>query len=407
MHRFRADCIIVSADRFIRGGTLVVDDGLVRDVVHTHQATVDREFRGCIIAPGLVNAHCHLDLSLFPPAARVNHRGDFFAWLREVIAYRRRASLDELTEAVRAGVNECLRYGVVAVGDVTTLGLPPASWHPLRGVLFGELLGTTAARIEEVKRRARCWLEAATAAANRRRHDRHISLSPHAPYSTATELYRWAARQCPTEPLTTHLLELPDEAELLIDPPSTHNSLVTLLQHYGAWHPEQLWTLPALFRFLAETPSRWIAAHANYVQPAQLRPLAERICVAYCPRTHAAFGHVRHPCRALLDAGIAVAIATDSKASAPNLSLLVEAQTALVRDRLEPTAVFRMITQVPAAALGLKRSGTLAPGAHADFIVVQPPGPIEDPIRSLLEPASRILATFIAGQAVYDLEAGT
>ncbi len=403
MRRFRADCIVVTPERFIRDGTLVVDEGVVRDVERARPASVDREFKGKVIVPGLVNAHTHFDLSLAPPSVRASHQGNFFAWLREIVEYRRRASLEELIEAVRAGVRESIRFGTVAVGDITTIGLPPAAWHPLRGVIFGELLGTGSDRIEPLKQQATRWLTAAEAAAQRRGRIQ-VSLSPHAPYTTASTLYRWAARQCPSIPLSTHLLELPDEAAILENPAAADNSLVEILKNYGVWRPEELWPRAELFRFLGSTPATWILAHCNYATAAELHPIASRVCVAYCPRTHAAFGHARHPCRTLSEAGIPVVLATDSKATAPNLSLLAEARAALVRDRLEPTEALRMVTQLPAAALGLKHNGTLVPGSHADFVVIAPRGPVDDPLRALFDPGARVVATFIAGEAVFDAE---
>ena len=53
--------------------------------------------------------------------------------------------------------------------------------------------------------------------------------------------------------------------------------------------------------------------------------------VAYCPRTHAAFGHPPHPFREFLARGVRVCLATDSLASNPDLDILAEAR--VVRSR--------------------------------------------------------------------------
>ena len=49
-----------------------------------------------------------------------------------------------------------------------------------------------------------------------------------------------------------------------------------------------------------------------------------QMAVVYCPRTHAWFGHAPYPLEKLLAAGAIVALGTDSRASAPDLSLLAE-----------------------------------------------------------------------------------
>ncbi len=73
----------------------------------------------------------------------------------------------------------------------------------------------------------------------------------------------------------------------------------------------------------------WIVAHGNIFEPPEFARLVLRrrpagVAVAYCPRTHARFGHPPHPFRAMLDAGVVVCLGTDSLASSPTLSILDE-----------------------------------------------------------------------------------
>ena len=75
----------------------------------------------------------------------------------------------------------------------------------------------------------------------------------------------------------------------------------------------------------------WLIAHGTYIEPAefwQLRPEASlnghRVSIAFCPRTHARFGHAPHPYRSLLEKGVVVCLGTDSLASSPTLSVLDE-----------------------------------------------------------------------------------
>ncbi len=48
------------------------------------------------------------------------------------------------------------------------------------------------------------------------------------------------------------------------------------------------------------------------------------MAIAFCPRTHARFGHAPHPYRAMLERGVVVCLGTDSLASTPTLSVLDE-----------------------------------------------------------------------------------
>jgi len=402
MPRFSADFIVLSADRWLRNATLVVEQGMVR-AVHTERSSrVDRAFHHAIIAPGLINAHAHLDLTLFPRSWRPAPPANFFDWVREIVAYRRCATLDELRAAVQTGVQQCLAAGITAVGDIVTLGLPPRDWLPLRGVLFGELLGAEPRRIEAVRHAAQQWLDAAQAAAARL-GSLAISFAPHAPYSTARCLYEWAAAQCPNLPLTTHLFELPEEAALL-ERSAGAERLVEFLKEMAAWAPEALWNTASLVTFLERAGSRWLLAHANYAPPETLARVSHRVAVVFCPRTHAYFGHGQHPWSQLQRRGVLVMLGTDSVASSETFDLLHEANEAVRRCGMSPAEAFRMVTERPAAALALQRAGSLEPGHWADFFVARPPALSEDPITELLDPRTQVVATFIAGRPVYEAD---
>ncbi|MDP6086029.1 MAG: amidohydrolase family protein [Nitrospinota bacterium] len=61
-----ADFLVQGADAFLRGGALYIENGIVQDIGpsdklnrrHTAEESID--LSGCIVAPGLINAHNHL-----------------------------------------------------------------------------------------------------------------------------------------------------------------------------------------------------------------------------------------------------------------------------------------------------------------------------------------------------------
>ena len=154
-------------------------------------------------------------------------------------------------------------------------------------------------------------------------------LSPHAPYSTSGWLYHKAVSS--RTPLSTHLAEMPEELRLL---KYRDGPLRSFLEELGAWDPdwEPIGPRPADYVRRGELRNAdWLIAHATYLEPDdfwQIRPEAapegHRVAVAYCPRTHARFGHAPHPYRALLERGAIVCLGTDSLASADSLSILDE-----------------------------------------------------------------------------------
>ena len=163
-------------------------------------------------------------------------------------------------------------------------------------------------------------------------------------------------------------------------------------------------TLPALFRERDVWDDAWLPPEATPVAYlARLGLLSERslavhcvqldrqdhswlqsrgVTVVACPRSNKRLGVGTAPIPELLREGIAVALGTDSLASAPDLDLFAE-MAALRKDHpaLAPAAVVRMATFNGARALGLAdRLGSIEPGKLARLVVVPLTAPDDDPL---------------------------
>ena len=152
--------------------------------------------------------------------------------------------------------------------------------------------------------------------------------------------------------------------------------LADYLKHLGIWDE----SIPApgvrpidLFDRAGLLHERTLLAHANYVTDEDITRIARSgASVVYCPRTHAAFRHAPHRFRQMRDAGINVAVGTDSLASNSDLSIMGElhflhnANPDLPADEL-----LAMGTLHGARALGLERcTGSIEPGKRADLVVI-------------------------------------
>jgi cytosine/adenosine deaminase-related metal-dependent hydrolase len=179
-------------------------------------------------------------------------------------------------------------------------------------------------------------------------------------------------------PIAFHLAESPEELQLLA---AGGGPFRDLLESLGPWSPTAipLGTRPMDYlRRLADARVRALVIHGNYLDPEEIALLAharERMSVVYCPRTHAYFGHARHPLPRLLEAGAKVAVGTDSRASNPDLSVLEELRlVAREFPELPPETVLALGTLRGAEALGqADRIGSLVPGKFADLAIVALP----------------------------------
>lgn len=339
----------------VRGDRIVaVDPAGVR--------TPDRDFGNAAIIPGLVNAHTHLDLSgargTEPPGP------DFVSWLRRVIAHRRTQSESEITQKIRHGLEESLRFGTTLVGDIAAGG---ASWDalvdsPLWAVCFRELLGLPGSRVMSAWAELVEWTSTHPDTPTCR-----AGVSPHAPYSVHRALIEATARLWP---VCIHLAETLEENELL----AKHDGpFVPFLRDLGVWDPTGLAPSWDWICWKASRAPTALFTHGNYLDPGMHLPTNST--VIYCPRTHAAFGHSPHPFRELLRRGVRVAIGTDSLASNPDLDVLAEARH-LHRQHPDVSGelLLQMATLNGAEALGFDRTtGSLETGKSADLVVVQLP----------------------------------
>ena len=143
-----------------------------------------------------------------------------------------------------------------------------------------------------------------------------------------------------------------------------------------------------------------LLAHANYVSDADIATIAaSRASVAYCPRTHDAFGHDPHRFRDMLRAGVNVCLGTDSLASNPSLSILDELRFLRMKCHdVAPRELLAMATLRGAAALGFADlTGSITPGKSADLVVIPLVPSKRASWESFLDSAVIPLAVYLAG----------
>ena len=364
-HSYTARWVFPVAGPPLPNGVVVVRGDRI-EAVEPAGRVADVDFGNAALIPGLVNAHTHLDLSgargLIPPT----DPDHFTDWLRGVIAYRRSRSPGQVQADIRAGLAECLRYGTTLIGDIASEG---ASWDALanamtRAVVFREGIGLLPARARPASIELLGWSRQREATPTTR-----PGVSPHAPYSVSWSLMQSAC--CLARPVAVHWLEVPAERELI-----DHHTgpFVTFLQELNVLDVREL--IQSHKYTLAHGglhAPHLLLVHANYQSPEALwRP---NVSVAYCPRTHASFGHPPHPFREFRSRGVRVCLGTDGLASNPDLDLLAEARLVHRRHPDFPgDELLRMATLAGAEALGwADETGSLEAGKSADFVAVPLP----------------------------------
>src|SRR4029453_546793 len=150
-----------------------------------------------VLMPGLVNAHCHLELSHLAGLAEETGPG-FVPWGGGAGGGARGARGGAGGGGVGgAAASRAIKLlestGTVAVGDVsnTLAHLDALDRSSLRAVVFHEVIGREHAHADEVLERATGLIARAIAPGRRAR----VRLAAHAPYSVSPKLLRRMADQ--------------------------------------------------------------------------------------------------------------------------------------------------------------------------------------------------------------------
>ena len=373
----------MSIDLLVRGGDVLTvdeDSTVVRDgAVAVHEGrivavgaagelaerypareTIDAE--GCLVLPGLVNAHTHLAMTLLRGRADdVTLQGFLervLKWEAELLAPKNVAA------AVRLAVAESVRAGVTSALDMywfheaAETAAREAGWRLHTGPTFMDVPEPPdGLAYEDRLAWARRDLEA-----------RGDARPGHRPVVFAHSAYTLSPAQL------TEVFALAREFGALVHIHAAENAteVATVEVKHGRRPVELLDSLGLLGPDV-------LLAHAVDLTGREIAALARTgTAVAHCPVSNLKLGCGIAPVPRLLGAGVTVGLGTDGAVSSNSLDVLgAVRQAALVHKAAgDPTAVgaeqaVRMATIEGARALGLgDQLGSLEAGKRADLIVV-------------------------------------
>lgn len=400
---------IVSADWVVpveglpieQGAVGIAADGTIAAVGTAADLGPGERHDGCVIVPGFVNAHSHIEYAVY---AGFGDGLPFVPWIGMHVERKGALDADDMAAIATVGAHECLRSGITTIGDCSFSGAAAtaAAVSGLRAVVYLEVFGKDVSaldRFHELHARIEPLLD-----------DRvRVGVSPHAPYTCTLEVYRACAAL--GLPQATHFAESAAEREWLL-----HGT--------GDWSPLAGLLVPPPgetgIRLLASEGllgPGLVAAHCVHADGEEIALLAANgVGVAHCPRSNGYLGCGVAPLEELLAAGVAVSIATDSPASTPSLDLFEEIRSAIVGararggrpDALSAARALELATLGGARVLGMDdRIGSLVPGKQADLAVISLAGspfdPVEDPVTAAVLGGSpnRVAATLVAGEKRY------
>ncbi|AFK17908.1 amidohydrolase [Haloferax mediterranei ATCC 33500] len=367
----RPDATIEDADILIdRDAGTILDIGA--DLDADADETLDAE--GCLVMPGVVNAHCHVAMTLLRGYADDK---PLDTWLREDI-WPAEAALtpEDVRVGAELGLVEMIKSGTTTFADmyfevpeivdaVEKSGLRARLGHG--SVTIGKDEDDAWDDIEESIEVAR---EFDGTADGRIR----TAVMPHSLTTVGEEYLREAAAEAHADdiPVHYHANETTDEVGPIVD--ERDERPLAYAQDLG---------------MLTE---RDFLAHGVHVDDEEISLLAEAgTGVVHCPASNMKLASGMAPVQAMLDAGVTVGLGTDGAASNNDLDMFDEMRDAAMLGKLaadDASAVaaedvVNMATAGSAAAIDLP-GGALEVGGVADIAVIDLDAPHLTPANDLV-----------------------
>ena len=373
--------VLVTMDeqrRELKGADLFARDGVIVEVGQRlfHDADEIIDATNCVVTPGLINTHHHLFQSL----VRVVPKGQdalLFGWLQTLYPIFARMGPEEIYASAQLGLAELALSGCTLSSDhlymfpngarledtieaASSIGI---RFHPTRGSMsIGESKGGLPPDsltenedeiLEDCIRVVDGFHDPSDGAMVR------VGLAPCSPFSVSTDLMRETALLARDKGvmLHTHLAE--NEEDIRYS-----------LEHFGCRpgeYAEQLgWLGDDVWH-----------AHCVKLDASEIDLFARtQTGVAHCPCSNCRLGSGIAPVRAMLDAGVNVALGVDGSASNDSGHLLLEARQSLLLQRVQNGAdamsareSLALATCHGAKVLGRSDLGVLAPGKRADLAI--------------------------------------
>ena len=405
MIRYRARWVVPIASPPIADGVVGVEADRIEFVGSSDEGPAGDEVHlgEVVLLPGLVNAHCHLELTAM--------RGfledlDFQRWILR-LNFSRRATLDNdaLLDSARYGLEEGLRAGITSYADTSSSGVVLRAMREagVRGIMYQEVFGPDPAQC------ATSIAELRTAIAGLRYLETplvRVGVSPHAPYTVSDDLFRATADLAREHhlPLAVHIAESELERRLVVD---AAGSFADGLRRRGITVEPRGESSIQLLARLRLRDIKPLLIHCVRVDARDIASIAaSQSTVAHCPTSNAKLGHGVAPLDEVLAAGITVGLGSDSMASNNRMDMLAEARMALLMQRARiasfesPAAidVLELATIGGAKAIGIDHLvGTLEEGKKADLaaFAIDPLLPVQDPVTAAIFSITGAHARFV------------
>lgn len=322
MEIMSAPWVIPSSGHTIKNGAVAVEEGKVKaigtrkDIVTAFQGAAERRFASVLI-PGLVNGHCHLELSYLGRGRKPLDGEIFTQWIEKLLEKKEKvqASRQEIEESIEKTLRQQYDAGVALLLDTGNMQLNTQFSGILDKVPSMYPMVEFLAPSRDIGKSVRSSVDGLSS---------EIAVTAHAPYSTGPEIIQYIKKRCRKNKqlFSIHTSESIHEHEFLCHQTGPFRRF---LEKRGTWDPSYFTknktvTTVEYFNALGILDDRTLLVHCVNVTSEDLDTIERsKASVCVCPGSNRFLKVGVAPVKEMLKRGILPAIGTDSISS--NLSL--------------------------------------------------------------------------------------
>lgn len=308
MQTLAAHYIFTGEGEPLRNAAIRIDEqGILREILTEFAETERTGFYDGILCPGMINAHCHTELSGMKGC--IPEKLGLGGFVREVVQLRQHQRIQQ-DPAIK---NDKLSYlqGTDAVGDICNLE-DSAGWKIHSHIRYRNFIEVVGSKKEDWKI---CLDNSHKVLERMQSLGLTASLTPHALYSMSEELFSVTLHAAfESGFVSLHFRESPDEEKMF---------RAISEKPYIDYFLEQLSRIPLSQRVSAHL----LLVHCTYATAEEIdriRALVPHTYIALCPRSNLYIENRLPDIHSLTPTGVPFCIGTDSLASNHSLSLLEE-----------------------------------------------------------------------------------
>ena len=360
IRRIASPCLLSENGKLLRNGVVEFDHkGRVLSVaaqVGNIDSLPSTEYYNGILMPGMVNAHCHLELSYFKGAIP-QHTG-LVEFIKYVIGHRNDYTVEDRIAALKYQDRQMWSEGVQAVGDVSNdaFSFETKAESPVYYHTFVEYLGMpTAEKAHEV------FGQTSAIVKQGRRLGLAATPTPHSTYMVSDSLFRMGAS---SPRLSVHFMETPSELGLF----RREGGMYEYLKE-NDYKPDflQYGSHPARLVGSLHDDSPILLVHNTMIGKEDVERILAHfkdVTFVLCPRSNYYIEKTFPPAIMLRDMRCRIALGTDSLSSNTSLSVAEEIKWLLANNpSLDMGTVLGWATMGGAEGLGIgAKIGSFTPG---------------------------------------------